>query len=69
MAAPGLHCYTRRAFSSCSEWGLLLLAVRRRLIAVASLVAEHGLQKSWLAGSQVMAHGLSCPEARGIFPE
>ena len=25
------------------EWGLLFIAVRRLLIAVASLVAEHGL--------------------------
>ena len=30
-------------FSSCSEWGLLFLAVRVLLPAVASLVAEHGL--------------------------
>ena len=30
------------AFSSCGEWGLLLVAVRG-FIAVASLVAEHGL--------------------------
>ena len=30
-------------FSSCGEQGLLLVAVRRLLIAVASLVAEHGL--------------------------
>ena len=33
----------RGLFFSCSEWGLLLVAVRRLLIAVASLVAEHGL--------------------------
>ena len=46
-----------------------MLAVRGRLTAVASLVAEHGLQKLWLAGSQVVARGLRCPEARGIFPE
>ena len=32
-----------RAFSSCEEWGLLFVAVRWLLIAVASLVAEHGL--------------------------
>ena len=32
-----------RAFSSCSEWGLLFVAVRGLLFAVASLVAEHGL--------------------------
>ena len=29
--------------SSCSEWGLLFVAVHGLLIAVASLVAEHGL--------------------------
>ena len=32
-----------RAFSSCGEQGLLFIAVRRLLIAVASLVAEQGL--------------------------
>ena len=30
-------------FSSCGERGLLFVAVRRLLIVVASLVAEHGL--------------------------
>ena len=30
-------------FSSCGERGLLFVAVRGLLIAVASLVAEHGL--------------------------
>ena len=30
-------------FSSCGEWGLLFVAVRRLLIAVASLVGDHGL--------------------------
>ena len=34
----------RGLFSSCGEWGLLFLAVSRLLTAVASLVAEHGLQ-------------------------
>ena len=38
----GLHCCVR-AFSSCSEQGLLFVAVRVLLIAVASLVVEHGL--------------------------
>ena len=42
MAVLGLCCCTR-AFSSCSEWGLLFVAVRGLLIAVAPLVAEHGL--------------------------
>ena len=32
-----------QAFSSCGERGLLFIAVLRLLIAVASLVAEHGL--------------------------
>ena len=42
LAALGLRCCTR-AFSSCSERGLLFVAVCGLLIAVASLVAEHGL--------------------------
>ena len=33
----------RGLFSSCGERGLLIVAVRGLLIAVASLVAEHGL--------------------------
>ena len=81
----GLHCCTR-AFSSCSEWGLLFIMVSRLLIAMASLVAEHGLQVRGLqqlwhtssgvvthrlqsAGSVVVAHGLSCSSACGIFPD
>ena len=49
LAALGLRCCAR-AFSSCSERGLLFVAMRRLLITVASLVAvaEHRLQ----------AHGL-----------
>ena len=42
LAVLGLHCCAR-AFSSCREQGLLFVAVCRVLIAVASLVAEHGL--------------------------
>ena len=42
MAVLGLHCCVW-AFSSCSEQGLLFFAVCGLLIAVASLVAEHGL--------------------------
>ena len=33
----------RRLFSSCGERGLLFVVVRGHLIAVASLVVEHGL--------------------------
>ena len=42
LAALGLHCCAR-TFSSCGEQGLLFVAVHGLLIAVASLVAEHGL--------------------------
>ena len=42
MAVLGLRCCAR-AFSSCGEQGLLLVAVRGLLVAVASLVVEHGL--------------------------
>ena len=41
LAALGLRCCAQ-AFSSCGEQGLLFIA-SRLLIAVASLVAEHGL--------------------------
>ena len=41
LAVLCLRCCTR-AFSSCGEWGLLFIAVRRLLIAVASLAVEHG---------------------------
>ena len=64
LAALGL-CYCERAFSSCGEWGLLFIVVRGLLIAVASLVAEHGLQapglqELWLTGSGVQAQQLWC---------
>ena len=42
MAVLGLRCCAW-AFSSCGGRGLLFIAVHGLLIAVASLVAEHGL--------------------------
>ena len=42
LAALGVCCCAR-AFSSCRERGLLFVALHGLLIAVASLVAEHGL--------------------------
>ena len=42
LAVLGLRCCVQ-AFSSCGERGLLFIVVHRLLIAVASLVAEHGL--------------------------
>ena len=42
LATLGLRCCVW-AFSSCGEQGLLFVAVRGLLIAVAFLVVEHGL--------------------------
>ena len=44
--SPWLHWVSvgfTRAFSSCSKWELLFVAMHRLLIVVASLVAEQGL--------------------------
>ena len=43
MAVLGLR-FCARAFSSCGEWGPLLIAVRGPLTIAASPVAEHRLQ-------------------------
>ena len=43
LAALGLHCCVW-AFSSFGGRGLLFIVVCRLLIAVASLVVEHGLE-------------------------
>ena len=52
-------------FSSCESGSYSLSALLRPLLAVASLVAKHGL---WSTGSIVVACGLSCSVACGIFP-
>ena len=61
---PWVFAAVRRLFSGCSEQGLLFVAVHRPLIAVVSLVGEHGLrhvgfsscgmgaQQLWLVGSR-----------------
>ena len=43
MSVLGLH-FCARAFSSCSKWGPLFIAVRGPLAIVTSVVAEHRLQ-------------------------
>ena len=48
LAVLDLRCCAR-AFSSCGEQGLLFIAVRGLLIAVASLISEYGL---WACGLQ-----------------
>ena len=74
-----------RGLSSCGERGLLFVVVCRLLIVVASrcgaqalgarasVVAARGLSScgSWAldAGLVVVAHGLSCSAACGIFPD
>ena len=63
LAALGLHCCAQ-AFCSCSERGLLFIVVCGLLIAVASLFAEHGIQRG---GSVVVVLVLSCSAACGIF--
>ena len=65
-------------FSSCGEQGLIFIAVGRLLIAVAFLVAEHGIYSLWAsavavcrlqnADSIVVVHGLRCSkECVGSF--
>ena len=52
-----------RAFSSCGEWGLLLVAVHSLLIAVAS---RCGAQALGTQASVVVAHGLSICGLRAL---
>ena len=64
LAALGLRCCAW-AFSSCGERWLLFVVVCRLLTAVASLVAEHGLQarglqQLWHTGSRAQARQLRC---------
>ena len=47
-AVLGLR-FCARAFSSCGKWGPLFVAVRGPLTVVASVVAEHRLQKRRLS--------------------
>ena len=65
LAALGLRCCAQ-AFSSCSKWGLLFVAVRGLLLQWLLLLQSMGCRH---AGSVVVAHGLSCSMACGIFPD
>ena len=66
-------------FSSCHEWQLLFVAVLGLLTVVASLISVHGPWGIWAlvvaipglqsTGSIVVAHGLNCSVACGIFPD
>ena len=57
MAVLGLRCCAR-AFSSCGERGLLFVAVRGLLIAVASLVASTGSRHAGLSSCGLLAQSL-----------
>ena len=73
MTVLGLHCRAR-AFSSCGEQGLLFVAAHQLLIAVPSLIAEHGLQahslqQLWYMGLVAPQHvGSSWTRARSCVP-
>ena len=61
MAALDLRCCAR-AFSSCGERGILLVAVRGGFSLWWPLVAEHGLSRHAgfsSCGSQALEHRLS----------
>ena len=60
FTALGLGC-CMQAFSSCGEGGLLFVVVCRLLVAVASLLAEHGLQVCGLSscGSRALERRFS----------
>ena len=70
LAVLGLR-FCARAFSSCSERGLLFIAVRGPLTIAASLVAEHRLQRRRLSncGSRAqLLHGMWDPHRPGLEP-
>ena len=60
----GLRSFTW-AFSSCGKQELVFIAVRQLFIVVVSLVEEHKPSSS--QASVVVAHGLNCSKACGIF--
>ena len=70
MAVLGLR-FCARAFSSCSKWRPLFIAVRGPLTISASLVAEHRLQTLRLSscGSQAqLLHGMWDLPGPGLEP-
>ena len=70
MVVLGL-CFCTRAFSSCSKWGPLFIAVHGPLIIAASLVAEHRLQTRRLSncGSRAqLLRGMWDPPRPGLKP-
>ena len=62
-----LFMAAHRLFLVAASRGYSLVAVFRLLIAVAFLVAEHGLQS--VRVSAVVGHGPSCLTIYGFFPD
>ena len=67
LAVLGLR-FCARAFSSCGERGPLFIAVHEPLTVVASHVSLRSTS-SRRASSVVVARGLGCSAACGIFPD
>ena len=70
MAVLSLR-FCARAFSSCSEWGPLFIAVRGPFTIAASLVAEHRLQTRRLSSCDARAQLLRStwdPPRPGLEP-
>ena len=66
MTVLGLR-FCARAFSSCSKWGSLFIAVRGPLtISRPLLLRSTGSRRT---GSVIVAHGPSRSVACGIFPD
>ena len=63
MAVLGLR-FCARAFSSCSKWGPLFIAVRGPLTIAASLVAD-GAQAPDAQAQQLWLTGLAAPRHVG----
>ena len=78
LAVLGLRCCVQ-AFSSCGEWGATLRCSARasychgfcccRAPALGARASVVVARRLWSAGSVVVAHGLSCSTACGIFPD
>lgn len=66
MVVLGLHC-CMQAFCSCSKPGLLFVAMPELLIAVASFVIKHRLQRMW--ASVLVLHRLHSSMACGRSQE
>ena len=74
MAALGLRCCAQGFSLLVESGGYCLVAARKLLLLVVSLVSEHklqafGLQYLQLMGLAVVVHRLGCSEACGMFPD